>query len=365
MKLFTFNNHHKNIQFVTDNGLLNYIDANKRKLIDIKCKIDGHDIHKWERSKKSNNQYEYIYTSSRNNKNICNISPVSRSYFKLYEMIIDFELVDTDIFCASLAEGPGGFIHCLNDFMLQKDITIHKCYGITLLSDDKKVPYWNPLIINNKQNEIIYGKDNTGDLYNLENVDTFINMVKQNPCHLITGDGGFDYSDDYNSQEISSYRLFYSEIFIALHTQKVGGHFVLKVFDLFDYKTIQLLYLLYCHYEKVHIYKPSTSRLSNSEKYIICKSFCGCSDETKHTLHELFNKCNELVIDIPKSFLDELKTYNTSFTELQIKKIEEILQSIHTSKNYPTKKQIEDAKEWCTTYNLTTNKSCIYLKSIH
>jgi hypothetical protein len=140
---------------------------------------------------------------------------------------------------------------------------------------------------------------------------------------------------------------------------------VLKVFDLFDYKTIQLLYLLYCHYEKIHIYKPSTSRLSNSEKYIICKSFCGCSDETKHTLHELFNKCNELVIDIPKSFLDELNMYNTAFTELQIKKIEEILQSIHTSKNYPTKKQIEDAKEWCTTYKLTTNQDCIYLKSIH
>ena len=46
-------------------------------------------------------------------------------------MIIDFQLIDTDIFCASLAEGPGGFIHCLNDFMIQKDITIHKCYGIT------------------------------------------------------------------------------------------------------------------------------------------------------------------------------------------------------------------------------------------
>ena len=82
----------------------------------------------------------------------------------------------------------------------------------------------------------------------------FINKVGENTCHLITADGGFDYSDDYNSQENSSYRLLYSEVFIALHNQKEGGHFVLKVFDLFSYKTIQLLYLLYCHYEKVELY---------------------------------------------------------------------------------------------------------------
>ena len=281
MKLFIFDNHEKNIQFVIDNGLLNYTDENQKRLLDMKCKIDGQDIQKWERSKKSNNQYEYIYTSSRNNKNICNILPVSRSYFKLYEMILDFNLLTSNIFCASLAEGPGGFIHCLNDFSIKQNINIHKCYGITLLSDDKKVPYWNPLITKNKRNEIIHGVDKTGDLYNLQNVKYFIDIVKNNPCHLITGDGGFDYSEDYNSQENSSYKLLYSEIFIALHIQKIGGNFVLKVFDLFDYKTIQLLYLLYCHYETINIYKPSTSRLSNSEKYIVCSSFKGCHEDKK------------------------------------------------------------------------------------
>tara|TARA_Y100000389_G_scaffold204166_1_gene255318 strand:- start:3036 stop:4169 length:1134 start_codon:yes stop_codon:yes gene_type:complete len=365
MKLFIFDNHEKNIQFVVDNGLLNYTDENQKRLLDMKCKIDGQDIQKWERSKKSNNQYEYIYTSSRNNKNICNISPVSRSYFKLYEMILDFNLIKSDIFCASLAEGPGGFIHCLNDFSIKQNININKCYGITLLSDDKKVPYWNPLIIKNKYNEIIFGSDKTGDLYNLKNVDYFIEIVKKNPCHLITGDGGFDYSGDYNSQENSSYKLLYSEIFIALHIQKIGGNFVLKVFDLFDYKTIQLLYLLYCHYEKINIYKPSTSRLSNSEKYIVCTSFKGCHEDIKKNLRDMFYTCNQIVIYIPDSFLHELKKYNTAFTEIQIIKIKEILQRLQTSKNHPTFEQIRDAKDWCEEYKLPINRSCIYLKSIH
>ena len=56
MKLFIFDNHEKRIQFVIDNGLLNYTDENKKRLLDMKCKIDGQDIQKWERSKKSNNQ---------------------------------------------------------------------------------------------------------------------------------------------------------------------------------------------------------------------------------------------------------------------------------------------------------------------
>ena len=62
---------------------------------------------------------------------------------------------------------------------------------------------------------------------------------------LVTADGGFDYSTDYNKQELSSYKLIYSEIYIALNIQKDNGSFVLKVFDIFYHKTIQLIYLLY------------------------------------------------------------------------------------------------------------------------
>ena len=55
--------------------------------------------------------------------------------------------------------------------------------------------------------------------------------------------------------------------------QKMGGHFVLKIFDIFEDCTIDILYLLNTFYEKVIIMKPYTSRYANSEKYIICKYF--------------------------------------------------------------------------------------------
>ena len=51
--------------------------------------------------------------------------------------------------------------------------------------------------------------------------------------------------------------------------QKYGGTFVLKIFDIFTEPTIDFLYLLSSLYKNVFIMKPETSRIANSEKYII------------------------------------------------------------------------------------------------
>jgi 23S rRNA U2552 (ribose-2'-O)-methylase RlmE/FtsJ len=360
MKIYRIGIHDKILDF-TEDTTNNVIFENKDELLKVKCKIDTVDSNKWDNSKKNNNEYEYIYTSSRKNQNICSISPVSRSYFKLHEMIIDMHLLKDNINCACLAEGPGGFIHCLLDYSKRINIMIKNIYGITLISNDRKIPYWNQSIINNPINKILFGKDGKGDLYNYETVDTFIETIGENKCHLVTGDGGFDYSEDYNSQEQSSYKLLYSEVFTALNIQAEGGHFVLKMFDLFHYKTIQLLYLLYCHYSIIEIYKPSTSRLSNSEKYIICSNFLGIKEDVKKKLIDQFNTCENLKIDIPQSFIDDINKYNETFISKQIKIITKVL-SFKTIENRPTKEQILTAKKWCELYKLPLNPKCIYLK---
>jgi cap2 methyltransferase len=360
MKLYRLNNHSKHI-FFSEEKIFNG-DTNKEILMETKSLIDDCPIKLWEISKKRHNEYEYIYTSSKREYNVCSIIPVSRSYFKLYEMIIDFHLLKNNSYCACLAEGPGGFIHCLSDLSRKRNINIKQCYGITLYSSDKKIPYWNQMIIKNKRNILSFGEDNTGDLYKLKNAEHFIRAVGGNFCHLVTADGGFDYSKDYNQQEISSYKLLYSEIYVALHIQKKGGNFVLKVFDLFNYQTIQLIYLLYTCYSIVEIYKPSTSRLSNSEKYIICSGFIGCNKQTKNVLKQNFETCEKLFIQIPESFMNEIREYNKIFTSNQIKKIKDILETCYKDKiEIPSKDQIENAQRWCELYDLPINQNCIYL----
>lgn len=60
---------------------------------------------------------------------------------------------------------------------------------------------------------------------------------------------------------------------MLLAIQKQGGTFILKIFDVFHKPTVDILYLLCYYYNNVSIMKPHTSRVANSEKYVICQGF--------------------------------------------------------------------------------------------
>ena len=68
-------------------------------------------------------------------------------------------------------------------------------------------------------------------------------------------------------------RLIFTQIVYALHLQKRGGVFIIKFFDTFTKASIDLIYILCCMYESVEINKPKSSRMANSEKYLVCKNF--------------------------------------------------------------------------------------------
>ena len=110
----------------------------------------------WDEIKKFSNEYEFIYTNSFDNfKNVSNIYPISRSYFKLWEILHDFRInndeiinyvsntdngnEDDEYITCHLAEGPGGFIECLYKYILKyitNDFSNIKIYGSTLISNN-------------------------------------------------------------------------------------------------------------------------------------------------------------------------------------------------------------------------------------
>ena len=50
------------------------------------------------------------------------------------------------------------------------------------------------------------------NLFEVENIKYFQQVVGFNSCNLITADGGFDFSIDFNKQEQLSSRLIFCEI---------------------------------------------------------------------------------------------------------------------------------------------------------
>jgi len=189
-----------------------------------------------------------------------------------------------------------------------------------------------------------------------------INKIGKNTIDLVTADGGIDYSIDYSKQEENSIKLIYSEIFVALNIQKKGGNFLCKIFDIFKKETIILIYKLNILYESVSFYKPSISRLSNSEKYIICKGYKGYNKEIINELCLSFND-NKLNSIITKSFLNNIYEYNKYYCKNQIDYIKKGIDIIKMKEisTRPDKNQIDKGINWCKKYNIPLNMRCKYL----
>jgi len=265
-----------------------------------------------------------------------------------------------------LAEGPGGFIEAIN--YIRKN-QLDNYYGMTLIKkNDKNIPGWDKSMsyLNDNNNITLeYGIDGTGDIMNPENL-IYCNKKYCNKMDFITADGGFDFSVNFNKQEIMCTKLIYAEIANAIAMQKTGGVFILKIFDIFSKGTIDALFLLCSLYDSVFICKPNTSRTANSEKYVICKGFRNINTEyfinifyniltniNKYDSIRIFN------IDYPYIFTNKLEDINAILGQIQIENITNTLQLIEYNNNEKInnmkKSNIQKCIGWCIKNNIPFN----------
>ena len=190
-------------------------------------------------------------------------------------------------------------------------------------------------------------------------------MTKQKrKADLVTADGGFEWNDE-NYQEQEAYALILGEIIAALNVQKEGGNFVLKLFETFTNVTLKMIHLLTYCYKECYIYKPYFSRLSNSEKYIICKGFkLKSASSTIKNLENILeqmnteNYLNDIFTDfeLPKEFISVFQIINRDIANNQQILINKIVKYIKGNNYFGElyheyrKKQIEATEFWVKTF---------------
>ena len=196
---------------------------------------------------------------------------------------------------------------------------------------------------------------------------------------IITADGGFDFSVDFNNQENMATQLILCEVFYALAMQKQGGTFILKIFDVFHKPTVDILYLLCYYYNNVSIMKPHTSRIANSEKYVVCQGFkIADSGKIIEQFANLFSSItNPLASILPQEhdlyFLNKIEEMNAMVSFQQIENITSTLSIITNHRNTEKKANVNKCIAWCEHYDIpyhvyhTANQSTnIFLhKSVH
>ena len=335
----------------------------------------------WDKYKKYTNPYEYIHTPVSGSKHsICKIKPLSRSYYKMIEicnMLNILKDMPEKMSSFHLAEGPGGFIEAIADMRSVVPNEYNKedkYFGMTLENtSDNSIPGWKKTesFMEKCKNFIVErGISETGDLSIVENLSYCFNMY-HNSMDLVTGDGGFDFSIDFNQQEVVSSKLIFYQITFAIAMQKKGGHFIIKFFDTFTDISIDLIYLLGILYEKVYVVKPNTSRYANSEKYIVCKQYrLGDSTRILQKLFQLHldisgNKNIMRIFTLPVPYLltNRIEEYNAIFGQQQIECISNTLNLIDNSKydklENQKKMNIQKCKQWCQKYKLPYHKNII------
>jgi 23S rRNA U2552 (ribose-2'-O)-methylase RlmE/FtsJ len=396
-------------------------------LNEIKNKIKIYE-REWDIYKKFTNPYEFINTIIPNkNKCVSKYKPLSRSYFKMIELL-HFFLYD-ELLCDSinlysgfgcprasnqerdihhsglmprievkntaqnpdllsritkepkpplvgstvlrnpvkniktfhLAEGPGGFIEAISNL---RNNSNDQYVGMTILCDingtphnvNKTVPGWKKSDHFLKTHPNVYieiGEDKTGNILSLNNF-MYCRTKYGSSMDFITGDGGFDFSSDFNNQEINISQLLFGQVCYAICLQKQGGTFILKVFDCFMEHTVDILFILSAFYKNVYITKPKTSRYANSEKYIVCKNFILSNDsavfpyltmafqkmvnqsfssvkyKSETTCSNDLDKCKKTIhrfikIPIPSFFYYKIEEYNSIFCQQQIENIHQTI----------------------------------------
>ena len=86
--------------------------------------------------------------------------------------------------------------------------------------------------------------DGTGNIYNLDNHIFMENRIGNKKAEIVTADGGFDFSVNYNQQEFLAQKLIFSQVVLAVSIQEIGGSFIIKFFDTYSYISNQILFLL-------------------------------------------------------------------------------------------------------------------------
>ena len=336
-------------------------------LLKVKGRIEKYQ-NDWDIIKKYINPYEFIHTTVPYCKtSVCKYKPVSRSYFKFIEMNSLLNITDSfpdnvPINSFHLAEGPGGFIEAIANIRKNKD---DKYTGMTLLSTDNNIPGWkksNDILRKNPNISIEIGDTEDGNILKPENY-IFCQNKYGNSMNVITADGGFDFSIDFNMQEAMSSKLILAEALYAITLQKRSGHFILKIFDNFTKFTCELIYLLSMFYEKIYIVKPNTSRYANSERYIVCKNFkyhdtSSLTETLKCILEKIsqYDYINHIFrFELPYIFTTRIEEINAIIGQQQIECIVNTLNLInHKNKNDKLEQlknnHVYKSTNWCMKY---------------
>lgn len=325
--------------FICDHTELNAFLDLKNSLNEVKNLLSDKKLDEWHEHTSFTNKAGKIISHV---KKSVNAELCTQAWCKFHEILCSFPLIPQESFQTGklnslhLCEAPGAFIASLNHYLKSHKFPCDWSWIANTLNpyneaNDNLSMIMDDRLIASTLHWWYFGPDNTGDIMTVEYLTGLKNFLSSmSIIHLITADGSFDCQGNPGEQEALVSSLHYCEVVTALTTLGTGGSFVLKMFTLFEHCSINLLYLLNCSFDQVHVFKPATSKAGNSEVYVVCLQYKGreaiqpvLSKMVQNFGTEMTSKALFPHYVIPESFLKKHEECCAFFHKYQLETISE------------------------------------------
>jgi len=268
---------------------------------------------------------------------------VANDYFELWEILNRTKLINTNkntiekYLSFHFAALPGNYIisleRYLNKFHKNEYKYIWRANNLNPAvydeliykydNDRYNINFYDGLdLYKDNEDKFLWGKDNTGDIKNLENIKWFRQYIQQwkitqnnSKLNLITG------APEYKGEYADMQKLDIAMMINVLASSDIGGDCIIKTFmpwygkePVSDYSFGYLINLIYTYsqyFEYIYLIRPSSIGYTNGQFYIVGKNFKGIDDSKLEDFYLMYaiykvNHCWYNEKDIDKDFKNKV-----------------------------------------------------------
>lgn len=338
---------------------LDQLQTTKRDLNAVKSRLNNFNLGKWQQHTNRMNEAGDIVRAVRED---VQAELATQAWCKFYEIASKFSLVPLNEIhrggmngrsfkSVHLCEAPGAFVAALNHWLQTNAPDVRWSWLATTLNPYCEGNSYDSMIaddrfIRHTLRHWCFGADNTGDVMNLRNLDALVERSAESldgggPILLVTADGSIDCTDVPGEQESVVAQLHLCETVACMHLLQRGGNFLLKLFTLFEHRSVCLMYLLSCAFHQVIATKPASSKGGNSEMYVVCVNFKG-RDHVAPYLPVLRHYYGDVppasamfsLRDIPDGFLQRIEQCGKFFKFHQCRVIKDNIRTFCARENF-------------------------------
>ncbi len=255
------------------NALLRFLKITKEALDSSKSAVDAFGVPPDNLSKILSNFSPFKHEKYNLGHRIGAVN-VTAAWLKGYEIISRFNLINSnmhDVRHFDNAALPGGFIlathHYTKTLYPSKEYTWR---ASSYIGPNDHLPDEYELYKNYPECWTMHD-GNDGDVTDIKNIDDII--ATSCTVNLFTSDLGFDSSGDYTNQEKLHMKANVGQILLCINLLETGGNCIIKHYTIHQLFTLSYVLVFAQLFDECYMYKPLSSKRTNSEVYLVGKGF--------------------------------------------------------------------------------------------